>query len=62
MMMQNGNVINKTWIILDTWSTDSVKNNLDYVEDTKNCAKHEELTALKNGGPLLFDQEGRLKF
>ena len=39
ILMQNGNAINKTWILLDTCSTDSVTNNLDYVEDVKNFAK-----------------------
>ena len=47
ILMQNGNVIKKTWILLDTCSTDSAPNNLDYVEDVKNCDKHEELIVLK---------------
>ena len=35
MMIKNGDLIRKTWILLDTLSTDSVTNNLDYVEDVK---------------------------
>ena len=41
MLMQNDDVFNKTWIILDTCYTDRVKNNLDYVKDAENCDKHE---------------------
>ena len=55
MLIQNGDAIKKVWIILDTCSADSVTNNLDYVEDLKNCAKDKELTVLKKGGLLLFD-------
>ena len=32
MLMKTGNMIKKTWIILDTCYTESVTNNLDYVE------------------------------
>ena len=38
MLMKNGDVIKKIWIILDTCSTDRVKNSLDYVDDVNNCA------------------------
>ena len=31
IMMQNGDVIQKTWILLDTYSIDSMTNNLVYV-------------------------------
>ena len=62
MMMQNNNGIKKTWILLDTYSTDSAKNNFDYVENVKNCAKQEELTVFMNGGSLLFNRKGRLTF
>ena len=60
MLIKNGGVIKKTWILLDTCSTYSVTNNLDYVEDVKNCAKDEELTVLTNEGSLLFDRTGTL--
>ena len=40
MPMQNGDVIKKKWIILDTFSEDIMANNLDYVEDVKNFSKH----------------------
>ena len=60
--MQNGNVIKKTWIILDTCSIDSVTKNLDYVEDVNNCTKNKELTILTNVGPQLFYQKGTLMF
>ena len=49
MLMKNGDVIRKMWILLDTCSTDNVEKNLDYVADVINCAKHEELTILTNG-------------
>ena len=62
MMMKNGCVINKTWIILDILSIDSVTNNLDYVEDVKNCVKHKELTVLTNGVSLICDRKLRLTF
>ena len=41
MLMQNFYVNNKTWILLESCSTYSVKNNLDCVEDKNNRAKHE---------------------
>ena len=50
MLMQNGNVINKTWIILDTCSKYSEKNNLYYVEDVHDFAKDKDITVLTNGG------------
>ena len=62
MLIKNDNVIKKTWIILDTFSTDTMTNNLGYVEDVMNCKKYEELTVLTNGGSLLFDRKGRLTF
>ena len=62
MMMQNGDVIKKTWIILDDLYKDRVTNNLGYVEDVNNCAKHEEIIVLMNGGSLMFYQKGRLIF
>ena len=62
MLIQNGYTIKITWILLDTCSTYSVTNNLDYVEDVKNCAKDEELTVFTNEGSLLFDRKGRLTF
>ena len=48
MLMQNGNVIKKTWIILYNFSTDIVTNSLDYVEYGNNCAKVEDITVLTN--------------
>ena len=48
------------WTILGTCSIDSGTNNLEYVEDVKNCDKNEELTVLTIGGSLLFDLKGRL--
>ena len=62
MFMQNGDVVKKTWILLETFSTDSVTNNLDYVEDVKNFTKDKYLTVSTNGGLLLFDRKGRLIF
>ena len=62
MLMQNGDVINKTWIILGNCSTDIMKNNLYYVEDVNNCTKYKELTILKNGGSLLLDRKVSLTF
>ena len=60
--MQNSDVINKTWIILDTCSTYSMINDLYCVEDVNNCAKDEDLTVLTNRGLPLFDRKGGLTF
>ena len=60
MMMQNGDVIKKVWILLDTCSTDRVAKNLDYAEDVKNCTKDKDITLLMNGVSLIFDRKGRL--
>ena len=62
MLMKNGDIIKKIWIILNTCSTYSVTNNLDYVEDVKNREKQKELTVLTNGVSPLFDWKGRLTF
>ena len=62
MLIQNGYTIKITWILLDTCSTYIVTNNLDYVEDTNNCAKQEELIVLTDKTSLLFNRKGRLPF
>ena len=62
MLMQNGDMMKKTRILLDTFSTDSVTNKLYYVEDVNNFAKHEELTVLANGISPLFYQKGLSTF
>ena len=46
--MQNGDVIKKACILLDARYTYRVTNNLDYVEDAKNCNKDEDITVLTN--------------
>ena len=46
MLMQNGGVIKKTWIIFVTCFTDRATNNLDYAEDVNNCDKHEDFKVL----------------
>ena len=53
MLMQNGGVIKKTWIIFVTCFTDRATNNLDYAEDVNNCDKHEDFKVLTKGGSLL---------
>ena len=53
-LMQNGDVIKKTCLLLDTCSTDSATKNLDYVEDVKNCVKREELTVMMNEVSLIY--------
>ena len=58
MLMQNGDVIIKTWILLDTCSTDSMTKNLDYVGYIENCTKDKEIKVLINGGLILFDRKG----
>ena len=55
-------MINKTCILLNTFYTEIVTNNFDYVEDVNNFSKHEELTVLMNGRSLIFDRKGRLTF
>ena len=61
-MMQNGDMNQKTWILLNTCSTDSVTNNLDHVKGVKNHAKHKEIIVLTNGGSLIFDWKRCLTF
>ena len=48
ILIQSGKEIKKTWILLDACYTDSVTNNLDYVEYAKNCAKDEDLPVFTN--------------
>ena len=48
MLIQNGAVIKRTWILLNTCSIDSVTKNLDYVGDVNNFAEDEDITVLKN--------------
>ena len=60
--MQNGHVIKKNWILLDTCSTDRVTKQLGYVEYVKKCTKDKDLTLYKNGGSPLFGRKGRLTF
>ena len=62
MVMQNGNVIKKTWILLDTCYTDSVTKHLDHVEDVNNGDKDKEITVLIHGGLLIVDRKGRYFF
>ena len=50
MLIQDGNIIRKTWILLDILSTDSTTKKLDNVEDVKNFSKDKELTVLKMEG------------
>ena len=54
MLIQKGDVINKTWVPLDTWSTDRVAKILDYVEEVKKCDKQKALTVLTNGRSRIF--------
>ena len=62
MLMQYGDMIKKTWILLDSCSTNSVTNHVDYVEDVNNCDEEKVLTVLMNGGSILFDNKWRLTF
>ena len=62
MLIQNGDMISKTWILLDNCYTDSVTKKLDCIEDVKNCDKNEGLTVLTNRVSLLFDWKGHLTF
>ena len=49
ILRENDDMIKKTWILLDTFYTDSGTNNLDYVEDTNNCTKDKEVTVFMDG-------------
>ena len=62
ILIQSGKEIKKTWILLDACYTDSVTNNLDYVEDINNCVKEKDLAVFLNGGLLLFNNKGRCTF
>ena len=56
------NMISKSWILLDTCSTDSVVNNLSFVTDIRDCNEQETLKIHTNGGALAFTKLGILKF
>ena len=56
-MIQNFDMIKKTWMLLDTCYTDIIADNFDYFECVNNYAKDEDLTVLKNGGSLIFDHK-----
>ena len=55
-------VISSTWILLDTCSTDSVMNNIEFVSNVRNCSSDEVLRIHTNGGQQVFSKIGRLKF
>ena len=61
MMIQNGYVIKKIWILVETSSTDTIKK-LYCVSDVKNCARHRELIVFMNRGLLIFYRKGHLNF
>ena len=48
IIIQNRDMINKTWTLLYTCSTEIVTKHLAYVEYVNNCDKYEELAVLVN--------------
>ena len=51
-------VISSTWILLDTCSTDSVMNNIEFVSNVRNCSSEEVLRIHTNGGQQVFSKIG----
>jgi len=51
-------VIDKSWVLLDTCSTDNVCCNREYVTDVKQCAKGDELRMHTNGGYIDYTEVG----
>ena len=56
------NVIDPHWVILDTCSGSSVFCNKQLVTGVRDCAPHEVLTVLTNGGGKRFTKMGKCSF
>ena len=53
--------LTKSWILLDTSSTDSVSNNPEFVQNIWDCSESKNLTVLKNGGDQTFSKFANLR-
>ena len=60
LTQQDHELINKSWILLDTCSTVSVCCNKSLVSNIKPCPKNDELTIVTNGGTQVFDNTADL--
>ena len=49
--------INRSWVLLDTSSTDSTCNDTKHVTNVVQCKIADEMTALTNRGPRVFQKE-----
>ena len=54
----DGAFICKTWVLLNTCSTNSVTNNLDFVQNVTKCLVGEELLTVTNGGSKQYNSIG----
>ena len=52
--------IPRSWILLDTCSSNSTCNDARHVENIKQCIFGEEMTTITNGGPRCFEKEATL--
>ena len=53
--------IKDTWVLLDTFATNSVSNNMALAKDIVECKQHERLTVSANGGLISFDKKSTFK-
>ena len=55
-------LIPSNWILLDTCSTDNVVNNESLIECRRFCDQEEILKIYTNGGSLIFEEIGKMKY
>ena len=62
-LTQDGNWtgIERSWILLDTCSTNSTSNDARHVKNISQCFIADEMTTMTNGGPRVFQKEATLK-
>ena len=53
--------IEKSWVLLDTCSTNSTSNDAMHVTNITQCYIADEMTTLTNGGPRVFQKKAQLK-
>ena len=60
-LTQDGADIPRSWILLDTCSSNSTSNDARHVKNITQCFFGEEMTTITNGGPKCFKKEATLK-
>ena len=51
----NRDTIPLTWTLIDTFSTDSITNNLEMIENVRTCTEDEKRIIITNGGSKYYD-------